>query len=310
MTTEKPLTVAIQGEKGAFSHQAAIAALGRRHRGPPAGHVRRAVRLVVEDKADRALVPIENSLHGSIHENYDRLKSRPLHIVGETQLRIRQCLIARPGSSVGMIRRVASHPVALAQCRRFFAERPQVEAVTAYDTAGAVQDLMKGGLPRRGPSPRGSPPSSTARQVLLDGIEDDPENYTRFLLLAREAGPIEAASKTSIVFVLDNKPGALYGRSGSSPPATSTSASSSRGRCAATPGSTRSTSTCWATRGAWPGRRSRSSAAAAASCASSAPTRRASAERASRGLGGRARGRSRARGTDARLGTSGCAASP
>ena len=210
MASERALTVAIQGEKGAFSHQAAIAALG-----PGIEVLSRATfddlfDSVVEERADRALVPIENSLHGSIHENYDRLKSRPLHIVGETQLRIRQCLIARPGSSVGMIRRVASHPVALAQCRRFFAERPQVEAVTAYDTAGAVQDLMKGGLATQGAIASRLAAELYGAQVLLDGIEDDPENYTRFLLLAREAGPIEAASKTSIVFVLDNRPGALY----------------------------------------------------------------------------------------------------
>jgi len=165
---------------------------------------------VVEGKADRALVPIENSLHGSIHENYDRLKSRPLHIVGETQLRIRQCLIARPGSSVAMIRRVASHPVALAQCRRFFAERPQLEAVSAYDTAGAVQDLMKGGLATQGAIASRLAAELYGAQLLLDGIEDDPENYTRFLLLAREALTLDSAGKTSIVFVLDNQPGALY----------------------------------------------------------------------------------------------------
>ena len=87
-----------------------------------------------------------------------------------------------------MIRRVASHPVALAQCRRFFAERPQVEAVTAYDTAGAVQDLMKGGLATQGAIASRLAAELYGAQVLLDGIEDDPENYTRFLLLAREAG--------------------------------------------------------------------------------------------------------------------------
>jgi prephenate dehydratase len=210
MTSEKRLTVAIQGERGAFSHQAALAALG-----PEIEVVSRATfdelfDSVVEGKAERALVPIENSLHGSIHENFDRLKSRPLHIVGETQLRIRQCLIGRPGTSVAMIRRVASHPVALAQCRRFFAERPNVEAVTAYDTAGAVQDLMKGGLTTQGAIASRLAAEIYGGQVLLDGIEDDPENYTRFLLLAKEAGPIEVASKTSIVFVLDNEPGALY----------------------------------------------------------------------------------------------------
>jgi prephenate dehydratase len=210
MTSQKRLCVAIQGEKGAFSHQAAIAALGSEIEVLPRATFDELFDSVVDERAERALVPIENSLHGSIHENYDRLKSRPLHIVGETQLRIRQCLIARPGSSVAMIRRVASHPVALAQCRRFFAERPQVEAVTAYDTAGAVQDLMKGGLATQGAIASRLAAELYGAQVLLEGIEDDPENYTRFLLLARDSGPLEAANKTTIVFVLDNKPGALY----------------------------------------------------------------------------------------------------
>ena len=185
------LVVAIQGERGAFSHQAAIAALGGGIEILPRTTFDELFDSVVESKADRALVPIENSLHGSIHENYDRLKSRPLHIVGETQLRIRQCLIGRPGSSVGMIRRVASHPVALAQCRRFFAERPQMEAVSAYDTAGAVQDLMKGGLATQAAIASRLAAELYGGQVLLEGIEDDPENYTRFLLLAREAGTLD-----------------------------------------------------------------------------------------------------------------------
>jgi len=210
MTTAPGLRVAIQGERGAFSHQAAIEALGPTIEVLPRATFDELFDSVVEAKAERALVPIENSLHGSIHENYDRLKSRPLHIVGETQMRIRQCLIARPGSSLGTMRRVASHPVALAQCRRFFAERPGIEAVTAYDTAGAVQDLMKGGLATQGAIASRLAAELYGAQVLLEGIEDDPANYTRFLVLAREPGPIEAASKTSIVLVLENVPGALY----------------------------------------------------------------------------------------------------
>ncbi len=210
MTTGQALKVAIQGERGAFSHQAAIRALGPQIQVLLCATFDELFDSVVAGKADRALVPIENSLHGSIHENYDRLKSRPLHIVGEAQLRICQCLIGRPGSSLGMIRRVASHPVALAQCRRFFAERPQVEAVNAYDTAGAVQDLMKGGLATQGAIASRLAAELYGGIVLLEGIEDDPENYTRFLLLARESEAVDAAKKTSIVFVLDNRPGALH----------------------------------------------------------------------------------------------------
>jgi len=113
MTVPK-LRVAIQGERGAFSHEAALLALGEGIEVVPRPSFETLFAAVVDGAADRAIVPIENSLAGSIHENYDRLKSGPLHIVGETQLRIRQCLIARPGASLAALRRVASHPVALA----------------------------------------------------------------------------------------------------------------------------------------------------------------------------------------------------
>jgi prephenate dehydratase len=204
------LKVAIQGELGAFSHEAALGALGDAVEVVPRPSFEALFASVVNGEADRAIVPIENSLAGSIHENYDRLKSGPLHIVGETQLRIRQCLIGRPGATLRALRRVASHPVALAQCRRFFQEHPEIEAVAAYDTAGSVQDLLK-----TGPIEGGAIASRLAAELyggllLLEGIEDDPQNYTRFLVLAREPGPAAEASKTSLVFVLENVPGALH----------------------------------------------------------------------------------------------------
>lgn len=204
------LRAAIQGERGAFSHEAALSALGEGIEVVPRPSFEALFAAVVEGDADRAVVPIENSLTGSIHENYDRLRSGPLHIVGETQLRIRQCLIARPGASLASLRRVASHPVALAQCRRFFAEHPRIEPVTAYDTAGSVQDLLKSGPPTAGAVASRLAAELYGGQVLLEGIEDDPQNYTRFLVLAREPGPPEPAGKTSLVFVLDNVPGALH----------------------------------------------------------------------------------------------------
>ena len=214
MSSDKPLRVAIQGERGAFSHQAAIEALGAATEVVPRASFEELFASVLEERADRALVPIENSLHGSIHENYDRLLHSPLHIVGETQLRIRQCLVARPGSWLGQLKQVSSHPVALAQCRRFFSEHPAIEAVTAYDTAGAVRDVMRSGADDQGAIASALAAELYGGQILLDGIEDDAENYTRFLVLAAEPGPIEAATKTSMVFVLDNKPGALHGAMG------------------------------------------------------------------------------------------------
>jgi prephenate dehydratase len=210
MSTENPLRVAIQGERGAFSHQAALEALGAGIDVVPEASFGELFASVGEGRADRAVVPIENSLHGSIHENYDRLLQSPLHIVGETHLRIRQCLIARPGATVDALRRVASHPVALAQCRRFFAEHSETESVTAYDTAGAVRDLMRSGDATDGAIASTLAAELYGAEVLLEGIEDDPQNYTRFLVLAQEPGPVEKASKTSIVFVLENKPGSLH----------------------------------------------------------------------------------------------------
>jgi prephenate dehydratase len=204
------MKVAFQGERGAFSHQAALEILGADIELLPRPTFDALFEAAVSGDADRAVVPIENSLAGSIHENYDRLRARPLHIVAETQLRIVHCLIARPGTRLENVTRVMSHPVALAQCRRFFAERPNVQSVVAYDTAGSVLDLMRDGAPTDGAIASSLAARIYGGEILREGIEDDPQNYTRFLILAREPGPIERATKTSIVFILENAPGALY----------------------------------------------------------------------------------------------------
>lgn len=206
-----PATVAIQGERGSFSHQAAVAALGEGVRLLPQPTFDGLFEAVTGGQADRGLVPIENSLAGSIHENYDRLRASPLHIIGETQLRVRHCLLARPGASLATIRRVASHPVALAQCRGFFAARPHIEAVAAYDTAGSVRDLLRAdGMATQAAIASRLAAELYGAQVLMEGIEDDPQNYTRFLLLAREPQTPAESCKTSIVFTLPNVPGSLY----------------------------------------------------------------------------------------------------
>ena len=202
--------VAIQGERGAFSHQAALGLLGEDIRLRPQPTFDALFAAVVGGEVDRGLLPIENSLAGSIHENYDRLRASPLHIVGETQLRVRHCLLARPGSSLASIRRVASHPVALAQCRTFFAERPQIEAVAAYDTAGSVRDLLRDGMATQAAIASRLAADLYGAQVLMEGIEDDPQNYTRFLLLSREPEAVEGEGKTSLVFSMPNVPGALH----------------------------------------------------------------------------------------------------
>jgi len=210
MTVELPLRVAIQGERGSFSHQAALDALGADIslvERPCFDGLFDAVR---DGAADRAVVPIENSLVGAIHENYDRLGATPLQIVAEHKLRIEQCLIARPGAAVASLRRVASHPVALAQCRNFFTKHESIEAVAAYDTAGSVRALSRDGLVTQGAIASRLAAGIYGGAVLQAGIEDDPENYTRFLILGRDAAPEATASKASLVFNVDHTPGALH----------------------------------------------------------------------------------------------------
>jgi len=205
------MVVAIQGERGAFSHEAALDLLGPQTEVLPRPSFDALFDALKDGAADRALVPIENSLAGSIHENYDRLRSRPFHIVAETQLRIRHCLIARPGTVLNRVRQVASHPVALAQCREFFARRPHLEAVAAYDTAGSVMDLLHDGPEGRAAIASRLAAETYGGEILLEEIEDDPQNYTRFLLLAGDPGPPPGAgAKTTVVFTLQNVPGALH----------------------------------------------------------------------------------------------------
>ena len=208
MTTD--LTVAIQGEAGSFSHAAAREALGPDVQLVPCPTFEELFRAVEAGQATRGVVPIENSLAGSVYEAYDALGAHALHVVGETQVRVRHCLVVRPGTALGDVRRIASHPVALAQCRRFFVDHPGVAPVPAYDTAGSVRDLLAGRL--EADAAIGSALAATlyGGEVLLEGLEDHPENYTRFLVVAREPGPLAGTSKTSLAFLLPNVPGSLH----------------------------------------------------------------------------------------------------
>src|SRR5436309_6572548 len=207
MTT---VAVAIQGEAGSFSHTAAFQAFGPDIRLVPCPSFEQLFRAVEAGDAARGAVPIENSLAGSVHENYDLLGAHALHVVAETQVRVRHCLIARPGTKRAAIRRVASHPVALAQCRRFFATHPDVVPVPAYDTAGSVRDLMAG-RPAADAANASSPAAELYRaRVPEKDLGDHAENYTRILMVARNPAPPSLARKTSLVFTLPNVPGSLH----------------------------------------------------------------------------------------------------
>ena len=134
-------------------------------------------------EVEMAVLPIENSLHGSVAEHYDLLLGHEVSVVGETLLRIRHNVIAAPGVRMNEVRRVMSHPVALSQCRRWLRAHPEIEAVPFYDTAGSVKQVMES----RWKDTAGIAPALAAQEyeaeVLVAGVEDHAENFTRFLVL-------------------------------------------------------------------------------------------------------------------------------
>ena len=166
---------------------------------------------VVEREVEGAVLPIENSLHGSVAEHYDLLLGRPVKIVRELSTRIRHNVIACPGVRLEEVRCVLSHPVALAQCRQWQRAHPGVTAVPFYDTAGGVKHLMEQGLRDTAAIAPALAAEVYGGEILARGIEDHKENYTRFHLLVAEgeAGSGERANKLSVAFAVEHRPGTL-----------------------------------------------------------------------------------------------------
>ena len=205
--------VAFQGELGAFSAEAARKLLGDQIALVPCETFEKMFASVEEGTVDYCLAPIENSLFGSVYQNYDLLLKHNLRITGEINLRIVHNLIAPPETKLEDVRRVYSHPVALGQCLRFLAAHPEMQSVAAYDTAGSVKLLMESRETNAAAIASAAAAEVYGACVLAAEIEDDPQNFTRFLLLAREdraSEPPPEASKTSIVFALENRTGSLY----------------------------------------------------------------------------------------------------
>jgi prephenate dehydratase len=204
------VTVAFQGERGSFSEEAAYKLLGPRIHVRPCETFAAIFESVVAGRTRFCLAPIENTLAGSVYENYDLLLKHDLHIIGEVSLRIVHNLIALPGTPLHKVRQVFSHPVALAQCGRFFTEHPGIQRVPFYDTAGAVKMLTEKGL-RDGAAIASRVAASFYRaRILKTHLEDHQENYTRFLLLSRSARISPRADKVSVVFSTKNIPGSLF----------------------------------------------------------------------------------------------------
>lgn len=202
-----------QGEPGAFSQSAARKLLGEKAQTRAFPSFREVFEALGAGKVTRAVIPIENTLHGSVLENYDHILEFGFPICGETSIRISHQLIAMPGVSWRDIRRVYSHPVALNQCRKFFQNYPQLEALSYYDTAGSVKMLSE-----EMPADAAAIASLDAARiysgrVLKRNIEDNSSNFTRFFLLTKQkpkSYPTAAKSKVSVCFSASNTPGALF----------------------------------------------------------------------------------------------------
>jgi prephenate dehydratase len=210
--------IAFQGERGAFSEEAALKLLGADVALVPCSTFDATFSAIRNQAADYVLAPMENSLAGSVHRSFDLLVESGLHIVGEVIIPIVHNLIGVPGASLEKIASVESHPVALAQCEQFFIDNPQLKRIPAEDTAGSVREVIGVGDPTRAAIASKRAAELYDAVILQEHLEDDRENYTRFFLLAPSAAPPQdlaatasaTADKISLVFQLAHKPGALH----------------------------------------------------------------------------------------------------
>ena len=204
------MKIAIQGEPGSFSHEAATKMVEGAEI-VPCTLSADVFAALVEGAVEAAVIPIENSLAGSVLEHFDLLLAHDVKVVRETMVRIRHNLIACPGASMEGIDRVYSHPVALAQCRHFLAAHPHMKAISYYDTAGSVKQLSELGDSHAAAIASEAAARCYGAEILESGIEDNPENFTRFFLVHRtpEAVIDAESNKISLAFSVENRPGSL-----------------------------------------------------------------------------------------------------
>ncbi len=203
------MRIAIQGELGAFSHQAAL------HFLPGAQVVACATSVQVFDALDSrhvqaAAIPVENTLAGPVGEHLDLLMEREVFVHAEMRLRIQHNLIAAPGTKLRDVRQVLSHPVALDQCRNFFRRHRRIVPVPFYDTAGSVKHVVAGKLHDTAAIASRQAGQEYGGKVLLPALEDDKQNFTRFFLIKKSKKSGLQADKTSLAFGLKNVSGALF----------------------------------------------------------------------------------------------------
>ncbi len=206
---QKSMRFAYQGEPGAFS-EAAAARIDASADTMPCRTFEDVFAAVASGAASHGVLPIENSVGGSIHRNFDLLSEHELPIVGEVELQVEHTLAALPGVRLEDVRRVYSHPQALAQCEAFLRSLGQVDIVATYDTAGSARMIRDGALHDTAAIASRRAAEIFGLSVLRDRVQDYAANITRFIVVAREPVPLGTPDKTSIVFALSNTPGALF----------------------------------------------------------------------------------------------------
>ncbi|HLX11718.1 MAG TPA: prephenate dehydratase [Bacteroidota bacterium] len=202
--------IAYQGEPGAFSEEAAAIYFGKSIRTTPCKSFTDVFRGVERKRCDFGIIPIENSLFGSIHENYDLLQRHSLFITGEVKLRVVHSLLANKGVTLKNVRYIYSHPQAIGQCDRFLGSVPRVESVAMYDTAGAAKFIKNERRLDAAAIASARAAKIYGLNILRRGIENDHTNFTRFLVLSRKHSSPKKRAKTSIVFSMNDIPGALF----------------------------------------------------------------------------------------------------
>lgn len=203
------MKVAIQGERGSFSHQAAIQ-LAPRAQVLPCSRSIEVFDAVDSGHAGCAVIPVENTLAGYVGEHLDLLLERDVFVQREYRLRIEHNLIVAPGVKLKDLRQVLSHPVALDQCRKFFRKHSSIAPLAFYDTAGSVKHVVGNKLRDSGAIAAHHAAEEHGGRILMSGLEDEKQNFTRFFLIRKQRKVLANADKSSIVFSLKNVPGALF----------------------------------------------------------------------------------------------------
>lgn len=207
--TRKP-RVAYQGERGAYSEDAIAQVFGDRAQPLPCLEFQDAFEAVDTGQATHAVLPVENSIEGTVAQVNDLLIEHDLAVTGEVIISVDHCLIANRKSTLEEIRVVYSHPQALGQCRRFLARRPKWRQVPTYDTAGSVKMIKDRRREDEAAIASRRSAAIYGMKVLAEGIQTDHENYTRFFVLEKHPRKVAAANKTSIAFMAKNVPGSLH----------------------------------------------------------------------------------------------------